>query len=337
MEAMHTSYLLPAYLIILSLTCSHLPKATADYYFTTHGAFNNSCKVAECTTCGQGAYRLGCANANMGGCTSCTRIPNATFTSHGWFNNSCSFTCNEGFSAVGRSCSPVVYSIQFPASITLISSANQVFNATNYLNAVANLAGCGVCGNTKLNPTQCGLCSLLYSITSSVPIVYRRLLSSASVVNVDTTIFMGNKIQANAAVTNINTDNLNSKLVLSNPNSGTAIVIAAPTLTTQIITAPPPPTVPPRVDPTPPPVSQPPTATPSPKTSSNIGAIAGGAVGGIFGLVLISVLVWYFTRQAPTAPPKPRLPATGSRFIYRRRDNQSNPKLTSKFVYVPKH
>lgn len=339
MQAVHTIHL---------LLFLHAHTTTAASYFSTHGAFNNSCRVTECSTCGTGLYRLGCANASLGICTNCTKIPNATLTSHGWFNNSCNFTCNEGFVAAGRSCSQVLilYSINFPASITLLNSTNQTFNLTTYINAVASLAGCGVCGNVSKNPTTCGSCTVLYTYNSSIPAVFRRLLSSGSVVNVDTTITLDNKNQATTAVSNINSANLNSRLaLLSNSNSGTATVTKAPTLTAQTVTAPPPPPV------NPPPIIL---ATPTPdSTVSNMGAIAGGVGGGVVGLILIAVLVWYFTRSThpvnpinpinPINPPQvtnfaplPVAPQTKSLFTYRQGKRGVAPKLSTQFVYVRK-
>jgi hypothetical protein len=57
--------------VLMSLILHH---ATAASYFSTHGAFNNSCRVTECSTCGTGQYRLGCANASLGTCTSGMRF-----------------------------------------------------------------------------------------------------------------------------------------------------------------------------------------------------------------------------------------------------------------------
>jgi hypothetical protein len=309
-------------------------------YYSTHGFFNNTCKVTECSTCGTGQYRMGCANTSLGTCTNCTKIPNATLTSHGWFNNSCNFTCSGGFVAAGRSCSQVkiLYSINFPASITLLNNTNQIFNLTIYINAVASIVGCGGCLNVSKNPTTCGLCTVLYSYNASIPAVFRRLLSSGSVVNVETTVTVDNKNQALTAMANINSANLSSKLAqLSNSNSGTASVTKAPTLTEKIITPP----VPTPTSPPPPPVittSTPPpiiTETPSP-AASNTGAIAGGVIGGVVGLILIAVLVWYFASK-PTPTPLPVAPPTKSLFTYKQGKRGNNhPKLSSEFIYVRK-
>ena len=320
-------------LLFLSVFCQYA--ATAGYYFSSQGAFNNSCEVRVCSTCLTGQYKLGCANASLGVCTNCTRIPNATFTSHGWFNNSCGFACNTGFDQVGLSCSQVQmqYSVSFPASITLLNGTNQTFNVSTYINAVAALAGCAECGNARLSPIQCGSCSVFYNITTSIPVVYRRLLSSASVVTVDTTIVTGSKALADAAVVNINSNALNSKLAALNPNSGTASVTEAPTLTVQKVTLA-----------TPPPPPPPPPPTPSPATEgSNTGAIAGGVVGGVVGLGLVAVLVWYFTQKKPTQPiippttPTPQLPPASIKSIFAfKQGGIGTPKLASRFVYVRK-
>ena len=334
--------LLPAALTALTLSLTVLLTALtvldahATSYFSTHGAFNNSCKVRECSTCGTGQYRLGCANASLGTCANCTKIPNATLASHGWFNNSCNFTCNEGFMASGSSCRQVIvkYSVSFPTSIILLNSTNQTFNLTTFINAVAGLAGCGMCRNVSQNPTTCGLCTVLYSYNASIPAVFRRLLSSGSVVKVDTTISVNDKTQATAAVSNINSEALNTRLSqLGSSNSGTASV-TTPTLTTQTIVIAPPPVNPPPVNP--PPVNPPPVipGTPTPDSASNIGAIAGGVIGGVVGLILIALLVWYFTgnKKEPVAPP------TKSLFTYRqgKREMRINPKLSTQFVYVRK-
>lgn len=329
----HTIPPLPVLILLILLNLLNFHTTTSTNYFSTHGAFNNSCKVTECSTCGTGLYRLGCANASLGVCANCTKIPNATLTSHGWFNNSCNFTCDEGFVAAGRSCSQVLilYSISFPASITLLNNTNQSFNLTTYINAVASLAGCGVCNNVSQNPTTCGSCTVLYAYNSSIPAVFRRLLSSGSVVNVETTITLQNKSQATAAVSNINSANLNSRLsLLSNSNSGTVSVTKAPTLTSQTVTVAPPPVNPPVISP-----------TPTPDSTSSMGAIAGGAVGGLVGLVLIGVLVWYFTRSTNSVNPPAPLPVgpptttTNSLFTYRQGKRGVAPKL-SQFVYVRK-
>jgi hypothetical protein len=311
--------------------------AAAGYYFSTHGAFNNSCKVTVCSTCLTGQYKLGCVNASLGVCANCTRIPNATFTTHGGFSNSCNFTCNTGFYAVGRSCNQVQmqYSVSFPASITLLNGTNQTFNLTTYINAVAGLAGCAECGNARLSPIQCGICSVFYDLAASIPVVYRRLLSSASVVTVNTTLVTGSRTLADAAVANINSDTLNSKMaVLSNSNSGTVSVTKAPTLTTQAVTVvPPPPPTPPIIIPE---------TTPTGDAGSNIGAIAGGAIGGVVGLALIAVLVWYFAQKKPTQPKAPPItPAQAqttvkSIFAFKQGRREGTPKLASQFVYVRK-
>ena len=103
-----SSLLLPVMLSLQTLLTIEI--TATGFYFASHGAFNNSCRVAECRTCSIGEYRLGCSNASGGICTNCTRIPNATFTTHGWFNNSCGFMCNAGYSVAngsGRLCSKV--------------------------------------------------------------------------------------------------------------------------------------------------------------------------------------------------------------------------------------
>jgi hypothetical protein len=332
MQGIH--FLLPASLLTLLalLTALTASDARATSYFSTHGAFNNSCKVRECSTCGTGQYRLGCANASLGTCANCTKIPNATLTSHGWFNNSCNFTCNEGFVASGSSCRQVIviYSVSFPTSITLLNSTNQIFNLTTFINAVAGLAGCGVCGNVSRNPTTCGLCTVLYSYNASIPAVFRRLLSSGSVVKVDTTISVNDKAQATAAVSNINSEALNTRLSqLGNSNAGTASVTKAPTLTTQTTVIAPPPVNPPVNPPTPPPI-----IPGTPDSASNTGAIAGGVVGGVVGLILIGVLVWYFTGNKK----EPTVKSTKSLFTYRqgKRGGKINHKLSTQFVYVRK-
>ena len=191
--------------VMLFLQVFLVPKVTGNKsFFASHGAFNNSCRVAQCSTCNIGEYRVGCANASGGICAKCTPINGASFTTHGWFNNSCGFQCNEGYVlGLGRSCKNVSmqYTVNFVASITLINNSNKIFNLTTYINTVARLAGCGRCASTRLSPTTCGVCEIYYDLVTSIPVVYRRLLSSGSVVDVNTSIVIyDNKVLAMAAV-----------------------------------------------------------------------------------------------------------------------------------------
>jgi hypothetical protein len=225
----------------------------------------------------------------------------------------------------------IQYSINFPASITLLNNTNQTFNLTTFINAVARLAGCGGCSNVSLNPTTCGACKVLYTYNSSIPAVFRRLLSSGSVVQVDTTVVTNDKNKADTAMASINSNSLNSELTkLSNSNAGTVSVTKPPLLTTQVVSiAPPPP---------PPPVNPPepikPTPTTSESTPSNVGAIAGGAVGGVVGLGLIAILIWYFTKGTQRANSPPAT-STKSVFTYKQREKGvANQKLSTRFVYV---
>jgi hypothetical protein len=225
----------------------------SGYYFRGHGFFNNSCPVNPCGICGTGQYRLGCVNASAGACTNCTRIPNATFTSHGWFNNSCNFTCSEGFIAgPGRVCTPVItlYTVDFKCSLTLLNSTLDPFNITKYINAVAAQVGCAACGKSTFNPVLCGLCKIAYTVNTSVPVVYRRLLSSGSQVDVSTSITIENsKKLADQAVQNINSNALASKL--ASPTIAAVTVTEPPKVSVQVIQVPPPPPPPPPTDPPP--------------------------------------------------------------------------------------
>lgn len=332
--------LLPAMLFAQTLLA--IETTATDYYFTSHGAFNNSCRVTECRTCNTGEYRVGCSNASSGICTNCTRIPNATFITHGWFNNSCGFLCNEGYAfGPGRSCFKVStqYTINFLASVTLINNTNQSFNLTLYINTVAILAGCGQCGNVNTNPVRCGGCKLYYNVITSIPVVYRRLLSSGSVVDVNTSIvIIDDKILAKTAESNINSSMLNSRLVKA--NFGVITVGKAPILTTLTI-------LPQLLSTTPDtgkrtssttPKPLPPATTPVSGNSntgdSNIGVIIGGAIGGVAVVVCIVVLVLFYTRKgAKNAAPMP-VPHTSSRFAYKQ---AGSTKFSSRFAHVRKY
>ena len=327
------------------LIALHMPLiAASGFYFSTHGAFNNSCMVSQCQTCSTGGYRLGCANASVGVCTDCTRIPNATFTSHGWFNNSCAFVCNAGFVTAGRSCQQdtVLYTVSFPASVTIQNSTNQAFNLTAYIQTVACLAGCAPCvTSADLNPVQCGACSILYKFTASIPVVYRRLLSSASVVDINTTITVDKQIIANMAM-NISASALNSKVKCNFGMGGTASMIQAPTLTSQAMADVLPPSISassPITTPSSPPVevittpstgsSTPPISTPIPASTSdtNTAAIAGGVAGGVVGVALIAGLVWFFTKPVAVAARLGK-----GKFTFRKAG--SGPQIGSQFIHV---
>ena len=331
------SYFILLYVMLFVQTLL-TPEITAiGHYFASHGAFNNSCRVAECMTCTTGEYRMGCANSSSGICTYCTRVPNATFTTHGWFNNSCGFACNEGYAVgPGRSCSKVSvqYTINFLASVTLINNTKESFNLTLYINTVAILAGCGQCGNSSLSPVNCGGCKMYYKVMSSIPVVYRRLLSSGSVVDVNTSIvIIDDKIMAKAAESNINSSMLNSKLVKA--NFGVITVGKEPTLTTSIIlpqsrfvTSNIPSTTPNQL---------PPATTPviidSKTSDSNIGVVVGGAVGGVAVVVCIILLVSFYTRKGTQKVHA--LPHTSnSVFAYKLAGSN---KLSSQLVYMRKH
>lgn len=305
---------------LFALLCPAVAASTRSY-FIGNGGFSNSCPVSPCSTCAVGQYRLGCANASLGVCANCTRIPNATFTSHGWFNNSCSFQCDEGFAPIGRSCTLlwVQYTVNFEATVTVLNNTNNVFNLTTFIQAVATVAGCGPCGNMRVKPVSCGACSVFYNVSASIPVVYRRLLASGSLVQVDTSIVVNNNQRlASTAASSLTTTSLNAQLASN--NIGTVEVTKAPTVTAVTANPAPPP-------PVPPPVPPPPISTPAPDSGGgNTGAIIGGAVGGVFGLILIVGAVWYFSQkkaqdiqvnqqQQPVTGP-PTKPVNG-KFVYR--------------------
>lgn len=336
--------------ILSVLFLTHLPSITAaGYFFSNHGFYNNSCPVTACSLCGMGRYRAGCINASAGACTNCTSIPNATFNSHGWFNNSCNFTCNEGFVAgPGRSCSQLTkrYTVDFQCSITLLITANETFNMTEYVRAVAVQVGCGQCGSVSISPTTCGACKIAYNYTTSVPVVFRRLLTSGSQVNVNTTITVdNNKNLAETAAASINSSSLSARL----PKVASLVVTAPPTVTVQTIIVTPPAPPPPATAAPPAPPAPPPPPPPAPASggSSNVGAIIGGTMGGVVGLILIAVIVVFSMRktktQGTTTTPIPtQVPhtttTTNSRFTYRQNAQQKtdNFTLSSKFLYVPR-
>jgi hypothetical protein len=334
-------YLLPVMLFLQALITPEIKGYRS--YFTSHGAFNNSCPVAQCRICNRGEYRVGCANASGGVCTNCTPIAGAVFTTHGWFNNSCDFTCGEGYIAgVGRSCQNVSiqYTINFVASVTLPNSisANTPFNMTLYINTVSKLVGCGGCGDARLNPTVCGVCKIFYSLSSPIPVVYRRLLSTASVVDVNTSIvILDNRPLALAAMSKINSSIISSQLFQA--NLGTISVGRVPTLRALVVN----PTVPSET-PKPPPPVPPSTTTDSSAGESNTAAIVGGVVGGVAGFAIIILLVVVLTRNSAgnIPPPTPApFPRTNSRFKYRQAGGAINtfkaPKPASQLIYVRKN
>lgn len=315
------------------------------FFFTSHGAFNNSCRVAQCNTCNIGEYRVGCANSSGGICAKCTPITGASFITHGWFNNSCGFQCNEGFVlGHGRSCKNVSmqYTVNFVASVTLLNGSNNIFNLTTYIAAVAKLAGCGVCASSRLNPTKCGACAIHYVLVSSIPVVYRRLLSSGSLVEVNTSIVVyDNKPLAVAAVANINSSVINSILV--NANIGTVSIDRTPTLRSTIVLS---------STPTPPTPPSPPSETLKPEPSitppqvsssgdSNTAVIIGGIVGGFVGLVIIIIIVAIMMKKGNNGS-RATEPSTASNNLgasFTRGDGSLNtvPKHASRFAFVRKH
>lgn len=221
-------------------------------------------------------------------------------------------------------------------SATVFIGNNETFNMTAHVRAVSETAGCGACGNVSNSPVVCGGCSIAYSYSTSKDIVFRRLLSSANRVDVNTTIAIDdNRALAESAVSKVTTVSLTDELAKSNIRYDSLSLAAPPQLVTQVIIMAPPPPPPP---PVPPPVPPPP-PPPSPSEDSNIGAIAGGVVGGVLGLALIIVLVVFLTRQkaqtpAPQTPGGAPQTSTGSIFAYKQAKNQDTPKLASKFVYV---
>ncbi len=322
------SLLLP---VMLSLqTLLTLEITATGFYFASHGYFNNSCRVAECRTCSTGEYRMGCSNASGGICTSCTRIPNATFTTHGWFNDSCGFMCNAGYSVTNgsrRSCSKVSmqYTINFVARVRILNNISQSFNLTSYINTVAILAGCGQCMNASLNPVSCRGCKLYYNFSISIPVVYRRLLSSGSVVDIDTNIVINDdRNLANVATSSINSSMLNSRL--SGAGFGAVTVVKAPTLTelTIISQVPSMPIIAPSTSP-----------KALPQEGSNFGVVIGGAVGGVAAVVCMILLVSFYTRKGThKINALPRTNTSNSMFAYKQAGSN---KLSSQLVFMRKH
>lgn len=222
---------------------------------------------------------------------------------------------------------------------TAIVAANVSFNMTTYIRAFAVTSGCGACGNVSNNPVKCGDCMITYSYTTSVDIVYRRLLSSANKVDVNTVITIDdNKALAESAASSITKEALVTELAKSNIKYDSLSLAAPPVVITRVIIVAPPPAPPP----VPPPVPPPP-PPPSEDSGSNIGAIAGGVVGGVLGLALIVVLVVVLTRQKAQVAASPvtgsenevpEVKSTKSMFRFKQVKKQDMPKLASKFVYV---
>jgi hypothetical protein len=211
----------------------------------------------------------------------------------------------------------VQYTVNFLASVTLPNTNNQAFNLTTYINTISTLAGCGQCGSSKLNPTICGVCKLYYNVLTTVPVVYRRLLTSWSVVDVNTSIvIIDDRNLAIAVESKIISNVLNSKL--TEANFGTIEVRKAPTLRSLVVLPSSPPPIMP--EPSPPSTSTPGTPTRSNAEDSSMGAIVGGTIGGVVGLGCIIVLVAVLTRKGAAIAPLPQpqsLGRTGSRFTYR--------------------
>jgi uncharacterized protein YbaR (Trm112 family) len=231
------------------------------------------------------------------------------------------------------------YTINFVSSIKLLNNTKQTFNLTAYIHSVASLAGCGACGDASKSPTVCKTCKVYYTIISRIPVVFRRLLYSvdSDVVQVNTSIvIIDDQTQAKTAENNINPTTMNSRL-RSLSNNIESVAINQLNVFQESIVSPQPPPNPGALTTTPPPI-----VIPTNGDSSGIGAIIGGAVGGIAGVALIGTVVWFTT--SGNKPPKPATPLkagfqTRHRLVYRQAGNggiSSRPTSTPKFAYMLK-
>jgi hypothetical protein len=232
------------------------------------------------------------------------------------------------------------YTINFVSSIKLLNNTKQTFNLTAYIHSVASLAGCGACGDASKSPTVCKTCKVYYTIISRIPVVFRRLLYSvdSDVVQVNTSIvIIDDQTQAKTAENNINPTTMNSRLRSLSNNIESVAINQLNVFQESVVSPQPPPNPGALTTTTPPPI-----VIPTNGDSSGIGAIIGGAVGGIAGVALIGTVVWFTT--SGNKPPKPATPLkagfqTRHRLVYRQAGNggiSSRPTSTPKFAYMLK-
>jgi hypothetical protein len=154
------------------------------WFYSSHGWYNNTCKVAQCeTNCNIGLYRLGCSGNTTGDCVVCTNGPPfSSYTHRGNLISDCSWSCNLGYSQVGQAC------------ILNANCTNQIPGGSEYSNT--NYPNCdhqcraGYFGSPLTNPTKCDPCQAgTYSLkgdefcTTCAAGTYSAILASPSAVN----------------------------------------------------------------------------------------------------------------------------------------------------------
>lgn len=316
-----------------------------------------------CPTIGQ--YRQNCganSHSDPGSCVACTNLPTGgQWTSHGWFNNSCEFNCTYGYVKNNSLCYQLMSEVSFKLESTITKAVETPFNRTAFIFALAKASQCGTCTQWENDPAVCGFCRIFIDNITKVTTPTRRLLSTSYVVGYRLVMIVPTtevaKTTSPAQVTNLTntiSSNLAQELGSSTPvttsttnvtvkdtvsvnppppplvttSTSTSIVLVQTTTTQSIPTT----TQAPLVGTTSTPVSTTqgavapqPTAAPAETPSSNMALIGGAAGGGVFLLVLISLVGVLLERQSHKQPKveppaKPTAQAADSGLMYHRGD-----------------
>ena len=147
--------------------------SSAYYYYTSHGNFNNSCKVQSCQICNTlGTYRQNCSansHTDPGTCVSCTGLPNGgLWTTHGWFNNSCSFECEAGYFKNNSLCYVAMAKVTLAAVLEVPQQLDE-FNRTAFILALAKASNCSTCTSLYTDPAICGFCKIFVNNVTRYP------------------------------------------------------------------------------------------------------------------------------------------------------------------------
>lgn len=139
--------------IVLSLSqkCMGIPPGDG-WFYSSHGYYNNSCKVSQCeTNCNTGLYRAGCSGNSTGGCVACTNGPEfSSYSTRGNLISDCTWSCNAGYIKTNNIC------VENTACTKTIPSFSTYSN-TNYPNC-DHQCNAGYFGAVETNPVSCSAC-----------------------------------------------------------------------------------------------------------------------------------------------------------------------------------
>lgn len=132
------------------------------WYYSSHGWYNNTCKVSLCeTNCNLGFYRLGCLGNSTGDCVECTNGPPfSSYSTRGNLISDCAWSCNQGYTQSGQTCIA-------NTACTKVIPQYSTYSDVNYPNC-AHQCNAGYFGAQVTNPISCSACPAgTYSLQGS--------------------------------------------------------------------------------------------------------------------------------------------------------------------------